>query len=386
MGALLLCFFQASESKSSGVKGPNTRGNQGRRQHNKNNNNARAKNSSKQRQDKPDSQDTTSQEETLPIPSYDETEELKEATPSSKSSGVATVSRSSKSSSSARKSRSKDMADDDDAGSQPWEKYSNERKESRDDDAPSKLKDEDEKKNISRNKQENGIADDILLGTMRLSPFALVFDTPGGIPLTSDYAEAASLTMQYLEPFIFYTYDDALEYFSMAEKRALYTHEWGPQINFEAAIKFIDGAMDLSDQRVLGQIEKAFTEESLSTNYLALLQRSLDRSNPIQQSTRVTFYSTYNSENDEHLRIHVSARGTSSFSTAGAFAGAALILAMSGYLMHGDHNHGERLSRLHHKLKDTPMPWNQEDNISDGASVWSTRLENLHPENRYTYS
>ena len=198
------------------------------------------------------------------------------------------------------------------------------------------------------------LLDQIIPGAIRLSPFAIIFDAPG-LPLTSDYSEAARVTTDYLEPFMFYIYDDALEFFTMTSTRALYTQE-GPQLIFAAAIKFIDGTIDPSDEKILGQIEKVFAEPALAASYLELLQRSLDPGNPLQQSTRVTFYSQYNSESGDHLRVHVSARGTSDFSVVGAFAGAALVLAMSGYLSHGNHSNGDRMARLYKNYRILQCP------------------------------
>ena len=155
--------------------------------------------------------------------------------------------------------------------------------------------------------------------------------------------------MEYLEPIMFYVYDDALEFFTMTDKRALYTQQQGPQLDFDAAIKFIDGTSDPNDERVLGQIEKAFTEEVMVANFLTLLQRSLKLENPLQQSTGITFHSQYREEDDgEYLRVQVSARDDeSSVNAVGAFAGAALILSISGYLIHGNHSNRDRLTRLY---------------------------------------
>lgn len=185
---------------------------------------------------------------------------------------------------------------------------------------------------------------------MKLSSFAITFERPGGIPLTSDFAEAAVVAMEYLEPILFYVYDDALEFFTMADTRALYTQQQGPQIDFDAAIKFIDGTSDPSDERVLGQIEKAFTDEAMVANFLTLLQRSLDPENPLQQSTGIIFHSQYygGGNDGEYLRVQVSARDEeSNVNAVGAFAGAALILALSGYLIHGNHSNRDRMARLY---------------------------------------
>lgn len=139
-----------------------------------------------------------------------------------------------------------------------------------------------------------------------------------------------------------YIFDDALAYFSVTDTSTSYSRDRGPRIDFAASIRFILKA-EVDEEHVMAQIQQALvSSESVAAHYLDILHKTLDPNNPFQQTSKVEYLSEGNVETDRSYdngeRIRLYANGTNNTSNAevvGAFAGAALILSISGYLIHG---------------------------------------------------
>jgi len=247
-----------------------------------------------------------------------------------------------------------------------------------------------------RDKQKTSILvsdKELIPGATPLPPFTLFMDSPEE-PLEEDYAEVTRLTMEFLVSFLFYKYDDALESFSASSSsKAVYSKEH-VQLMFNTGIKFIDGVAIPSNEIILRQIEKAFTDKALTASYLGLLHRSLDSKNPLQQSTNVTFYSDeYNNQRSEFVKsVQVRTRTHTTGSTTAAFAGAFLILVFSGYLIHGNHKQHGGNNKTRNAVKhfrDSIMAcWNHDryspsDSDTIKAVSPDSPLWRFDPNNRY---
>lgn len=151
------------------------------------------------------------------------------------------------------------------------------------------------------------------------------------MPLTLDYAGAVKATVDFLQPILHMVYDDALEFFSVIDTANQYTQD-GPRIEFSSSIKFIEGKVAYDDEEIIAKIERVFSHEPFSAHFLQRL-KNLDPDNIFQQTTEVYFLSKYNV--DGPVRLHISRGPSSSVGVAGAFAGATLILAITGLMIHG---------------------------------------------------
>ena len=184
------------------------------------------------------------------------------------------------------------------------------------------------------------------VGSLDECQFGLVFDLPG-VPLTNDYAEVIKLTKEFLLSFMYYTYDDALESLTMTDSRTSFSSYQGPKIDFSVSTKFVEDTIEVTCAQIMTQISKSFeSSDSFSSHYLDMLHKSLEATNPFQQTSKVYFHPVGSDESliiiSRLSRIRVHSRGknkTSNIGVAGAFAGAAAILALSGLLIHRRDGH-----------------------------------------------
>jgi hypothetical protein len=133
---------------------------------------------------------------------------------------------------------------------------------------------------------------------------------------------------------MFMVYDDALESFVLKDVNNRYTKEGGARIDLVASLKFIGDSV-LNNEQIMSDIQQAFVAEPFKSQYLKVLN-GLDTTNAFQQTTDVIFISPYEEARDRIIyRERLSSPNTSKIGVAGAFAGAALILSISGYMIHG---------------------------------------------------
>ena len=89
--------------------------------------------------------------------------------------------------------------------------------------------------------------------------------------------------------------------------------------------------MAYDDEQILSKIEQTFSQGPFASEYLQRLQ-ALDSKNVFQQTQGVFFLSQYT---EEPVRYHLSRGPVTNVGVAGAFAGAALIISVSAYIIHG---------------------------------------------------
>lgn len=169
-----------------------------------------------------------------------------------------------------------------------------------------------------------------------LSPFTISYHLDAE-PAEGHINEADAITMAFLRPFMYSAYDDALDVFGLARKSVVVEAD-GTSITLVPHVKFLSTTVEATEFHIMGHIRRAFTEAQNVENYIQELHNSLDQSNPFQQVSSIQFYSSFldGALYDAAVRQKVHSKAKASTKgVAGAFAGAFLVLAVTGYVIHG---------------------------------------------------
>ncbi|CAB9525154.1 unknown protein [Seminavis robusta] len=249
---------------------------------------------------------------------------------------------------------------------------------------------DDEKKPMLEEQQLHAhqvdIDQELLQASIELSPFSVLFDIQQQAPDAIHYVDAVRVTRECMRPFMFYKFDDALEYFALTSHKAGLTSQ-GPRIDFVAHVKFIDGAAALSDETIMEQIQKAFTEDSTFVEHYLKHLQELDSSNPFHETERIRFHSIYQMQDSlVDSRVDVNKSKMNPASIIGAFAGAAIMLGISGLIIH----HGSKnlasedgtakgYAEYAAALDPTSSSSTTSDVVSSSAPFLINKKKDLHP-------